>query len=42
MINLEDEETRKLGCNLFTELKDSIGGSLSSCRERVKLFIRSM
>jgi hypothetical protein len=42
MINLEDEETRKLGCDLFTELKDSIGGSLSSCRERVKLFIRSM
>jgi len=42
MANSEDEEGRKLGFDLFGELKNSTCISLVSCRKRVKYFIRSM
>ncbi|XP_045786877.1 F-box protein At2g35280-like [Trifolium pratense] len=38
MANREDEEERKLGFDLFAELKNSV----ASCRKRVKSFVQSM
>ncbi|GAU25420.1 hypothetical protein TSUD_70730 [Trifolium subterraneum] len=42
MANCEDEEGRKLGFDLFAELKNSMGVSVANCRKRVKCFIQSM
>ncbi|WJX31695.1 hypothetical protein P8452_20100 [Trifolium repens] len=42
MANCEDEEGRKLGFDLFAELKNSMGLSVARCRKRVKCFIQSM
>jgi len=42
MANIEDGEGRKLGFDLFGELKNSTCISLVSCRKRVRSFIQSM
>ncbi|GAU11159.1 hypothetical protein TSUD_197830 [Trifolium subterraneum] len=42
MANCEDEDGRKLGFDLFAELKNSMGVSIANCRKRVKCFIQSM
>ncbi|WJX37679.1 hypothetical protein P8452_25422 [Trifolium repens] len=42
MANCEHEEGRKLGFDLFAELKNSMGLSVARCRKRVKCFIQSM
>ncbi|GAU20444.1 hypothetical protein TSUD_130020 [Trifolium subterraneum] len=42
MANCEDEEGRKLGFDIFVELKNSMGFNVARCRKRVKCFIQSM
>jgi hypothetical protein len=42
MANWDDEEGRKLGFDLFGELKNSTGITIVGCRKRVKSFIQSM